>query len=345
MKHLITTADFSKKTILKVFEDAKKFLKTKPDLILKDKLIITLFFENSTRTRSSFEVAAKHLGASVIHLDVAKSSTKKGESLLDTATNLDSMGPNAIIVRHKHSGVPQSIAQHINASILNAGDGAHAHPTQALLDLFTIMQHYPKPEGKRIAIVGDIKNSRVANSNIELLSRFGLDITLVAPPHFLPKTDLKTSYSLKSVIDNIDIIMSLRTQTERHNQPTYGSLKDIYLFIIISTLPISIIGEEIMQVFGQTYPIVVSIGYLGGLIQWVLIVGGLIDRFLPKINFNIKISTLIITNRYIFILGFFGFFLSIITIQKYYISSIVYNISLALVVCTIGIKILYLEKK
>ena len=146
--------------------------------------------------------------------------------MLDTATNLDSMGPNAIIVRHKHSGVPQSIAQHINASILNAGDGAHAHPTQALLDLFTIMQHYPKPEGKRIAIVGDIKNSRVANSNIELLSRFGLDITLVAPPHFLPKTDLKTSYSLKSVIDNIDIIMSLRTQTERHNQPTYGSLKD-----------------------------------------------------------------------------------------------------------------------
>jgi len=187
MQHLVDTNDLSDKQIENILNDAKRFKKQIPKALLRDKLLITLFFENSTRTRSSFEVAAKHLGASVIHLDVAKSSTKKGESLLDTATNLDSMGPNAIIVRHKHSGVPQSIAQHINASILNAGDGAHAHPTQALLDLFTIMQHYPKPEGKRIAIVGYIKNSRVANSNIELLSRFGLDITLVAPPHFYQK--------------------------------------------------------------------------------------------------------------------------------------------------------------
>ena len=112
------------------------------------------------------------------------------------------------------------------SSIINAGDGSFAHPTQAMLDLFTIMQTYPNPAGKKIAIIGDIKNSRVANSNIKLLTRFGLDITLVAPPHFLPNIGLKTSNNLADVIDDMDILMSLRTQTERQNQPTYASLKD-----------------------------------------------------------------------------------------------------------------------
>ncbi len=126
---------------------------------------------------------------------------------------------------------------------------------------------------------------------------------------------------------------------------TYGNLKDIYVFIIISTIPISIIGEEVMQLLGQTYSVVVAVGYLGGLIQWVVIIGGLMDKFLPKINFNIKITTLIITNTYIFITGIFGFILSLILMEKHIISSIIYNMSLALVVCSIGIKILYLEKK
>lgn len=226
MKHLLDTDSLTNEEILEIFDDAKGFLSKTQKKLLKNKLILTLFFENSTRTRSSFEVAAKRLGAEVVHLDVAKSSTKKGETLNDTAKNLAIMGPDAIIVRHEHSGTPELLSKMINVPILNAGDGAHAHPTQALLDLFTIMSHYDDLKGKKIAIVGDIKNSRVANSNIKLLERFGLDVTLVAPPHFLPKTDLKTTYFLKDVIEEVDIIMSLRTQTERHDNPIYASLKD-----------------------------------------------------------------------------------------------------------------------
>jgi aspartate carbamoyltransferase catalytic subunit len=134
--HLIRTDDFSKEEIESLLDDAKRFSEAGFDRILKDKLIITLFFENSTRTRSSFEVAAKRLGAEVVHLDVAKSSTKKGETLVDTAMNLDAMNPDAIIVRHKDAGVPKILSKHTNASIVNAGDGAHAHPSQALLDLY-----------------------------------------------------------------------------------------------------------------------------------------------------------------------------------------------------------------
>ncbi len=226
MHHLIRTDDFSIDEINELFKDAERFSDGRFERILQDKIIITLFFENSTRTKSSFEIAAKRLGAEVIHLDVTKSSTKKGETLTDTAANLEAMGPHAIIIRHQNAGVPKILSQHANASIINAGDGAHAHPTQALLDLFTMHQHFDDLTNKRIAIVGDIKNSRVANSNIELLTRYGLDVTLVAPPQFMPKTTLKTTDSLTSIIDDIDIIMSLRTQTERHSYPIYASLKD-----------------------------------------------------------------------------------------------------------------------
>lgn len=226
MKHLTRTDDFTKEEIEQLLEDAKKFSDGKFHRILQDKIIITLFFENSTRTKSSFEIAAKRLGAEVVHLDVAKSSTKKGETLVDTAMNLDSMGPHAIIVRHQNSGVPKILSNHTKASIINAGDGAHAHPTQALLDLYTLKKHFGNIEGKKIAIVGDIKNSRVANSNIELLSRFGMEVILVAPPHFLPKTQLRTTHHLSEIIDEVDVIMSLRTQTERHSSQSYASLKD-----------------------------------------------------------------------------------------------------------------------
>ena len=226
MKHLIRTDDFTTKEIESILADAELFSDGRFDRILRDKIIITLFFENSTRTRSSFEIAAKRLGAEIVHLDVANSSTKKGETLVDTAMNLDAMGPHAIIVRHQNSGVPKILSNHTKASIINAGDGAHAHPTQALLDLFTLKKHFKNLEGKKIAIVGDIKNSRVANSNIELLSRFGMEVILVAPPQFLPQSDLRTTHYLKEIIDEVDAIMSLRTQTERHSSQTYASLKD-----------------------------------------------------------------------------------------------------------------------
>ncbi|BCD61560.1 MULTISPECIES: aspartate carbamoyltransferase catalytic subunit [Nitratiruptor] len=225
-KHLITTKDLKKEEIEDIFNLATQFLQPPYEKLLQDKLIITIFFENSTRTRSSFEVAAKNLGAQVVNLDVTRSSTKKGETLFDTAANLDAMGPNAIVVRHKHAGAPALLARHVSCSLINGGDGAHAHPTQALLDLFTLKQHLGNVQGKKIAIVGDIKNSRVANSNIELLTRFGMEVILVAPPHFLPPTSLRTSSSLQEVIDEVDAIMSLRTQTERHKYPIYASLRD-----------------------------------------------------------------------------------------------------------------------
>jgi aspartate carbamoyltransferase catalytic subunit len=226
MRHLIRTDDFTVEEIVQLFEDAQQFAKGGFHNILEDRLIITLFFENSTRTKSSFEIAAKRLGANIVHLDVAQSSTKKGETLVDTAANLDAMGPHAIIVRHANAGVPKMLSNHTKSSIINAGDGAHAHPTQALLDLFTIQRHFQDFKGKRIAIVGDIKNSRVANSNIELLQRFGLEVILVAPPQFMPQSNLQSTYHLMDIINDIDIIMSLRTQTERHSTQSYASLKD-----------------------------------------------------------------------------------------------------------------------
>ena len=226
MQHLTRTDDFTKQEIEELLVDAKKYSKGGFFTDLENKLIITLFFENSTRTKSSFEIAAKRLGANMVHLDVTKSSTKKGETLVDTAMNLDAMGPDAIIVRHQNSGVPKILSNHTSASIINAGDGAHAHPTQALLDLFTLKEHFGDLVGKKIAIVGDIKNSRVANSNIELLTRFGMEVILVAPPQFLPKTSLRTTHFLKEIIDDVDAIMSLRTQTERHSSQSYASLKD-----------------------------------------------------------------------------------------------------------------------
>ncbi|MBE0492173.1 MAG: aspartate carbamoyltransferase catalytic subunit [Sulfurospirillum sp.] len=241
MQHLITTRDFTTQEIKALFERAEVFSDEKQRDILAGKMIITIFFENSTRTRSSFEVAAKRLGAQVVSLDVSRSSSSKGETLFDTAANLDAMGPDAIVVRHKNAGVPHILANYVHCPILNGGDGSHAHPTQALLDLLTITRYFPDPTGKKIAIVGDIKNSRVANSNIELLTRFGLEVILVAPPHFLPETNLPTSHNIKEVIGEVDIIMSLRTQTERHQNQIYGSLKDYALDFCITK---ELVGER-----------------------------------------------------------------------------------------------------
>lgn len=227
-KHLITTNDLTDKDLEQIFEDAQNFLDGKIEKILQDKIIMATFFENSTRTRSSFEVASKRLGAEVVSLDVATSSTNKGETTEDTAKNLDMMGPDAIIVRHKTSGMPSELSKHVRCSLINGGDGSNAHPTQALLDLFTIKQYIPNPAGKTIAIVGDIKNSRVASSNINLLKRYGLNIILVAPTFFLPEdcNGVETATLLSDVIDRVDIVMSLRTQLERHEKRHFETLEE-----------------------------------------------------------------------------------------------------------------------
>ena len=229
-RHLTDTKDFTVPEIEALFARAEAFLNGDYPGVLKHKLVINIFFENSTRTRSSFEVAAKRLGAEVVNLDVATSSSNKGETLSDTAANLDAMGPSAIVIRHKNPGVPKILSRYVKSSIVNGGDGAYAHPTQALLDLFTLQKALGSVKGKQIAIVGDIKNSRVANSNIELLTRFGADVTLVAPIHFMPNyPNVNKAYRLADVIDNVDAIISLRTQTERHQYPIYASLRDYSL--------------------------------------------------------------------------------------------------------------------
>lgn len=228
MQHLIRTSDFSKDEILGIFDDAREFLKFKPNEILKGKIIVTLFFENSTRTRSSFEIAAKRLGAEVVSLDVSTSSTSKGETIFDTVANINAMRPDAIIIRHSECGLPESLAGYVDCPIINAGDGKHAHPTQALLDLFTIYEHFEGlTEGKKIGIVGDVRTSRVAGSNRRLLPRFGIDVCFISPECFRYDGDeFKTYINISDIIDELDVIMSLRTQLERHSEIYFESLNE-----------------------------------------------------------------------------------------------------------------------
>jgi aspartate carbamoyltransferase catalytic subunit len=226
MQHLVDTNDFNDTQLIKLMQDTKKFKRKMPPKLLEDKLLITLFFESSTRTRSSFEVAAKRLGASIVHLDPSKSSANKGESLEDTFENLAAMEPDAVIIRHEFNNTPKKLANKELTPIINAGAGNNAHPTQALLDCFTMMEHFgvETPEelkGKRLAIVGDIVSSRVAASGIRLFTRLGLDVILVAPKPFMPDNDLPQYENLDDVMDNVDVIMSLRAQLERHKAPIF----------------------------------------------------------------------------------------------------------------------------
>ncbi len=227
MQHLVDTNDFTEIQINNIFNDAKAFKKEMPPKLLSDKLLITLFFENSTRTRSSFEVAAKRLGASMVHLDPSKSSTKKGESLEDTFANLCAMQPDGVIIRHEYNNTPKKLADKELTPVINAGAGQYAHPTQALLDYFTILEHFNGDvKGKTIAIVGDIVSSRVASSGIRLFVRMGLKVVLVAPKPFMPDKDLPKYENLDEVIDSVDIIMSLRAQLERHKAPIFEDYEE-----------------------------------------------------------------------------------------------------------------------
>ena len=186
---------------------------------LRGRTIINLFFENSTRTRVSFELAAKHLGGSVLNINVAGSSVKKGETLLDTATTLNAMHPHILVVRHNCSGAAKLLSQHVDAAVINAGDGRHEHPTQALLDALTIKRRVGRVQGLKIAICGDIANSRVARSNIHLLATLGAEIRLVCPTTLLPAAidmmGVEVFTDLEEGIRDADIVMMLRLQTER----------------------------------------------------------------------------------------------------------------------------------
>lgn len=227
MQHLVDTNDLTDLQIQNLLSDAKSFKAHRPPQLLHDKLLITLFFEASTRTRSSFEVAAKRLGASVVHLDPSRSSAKKGESLEDTFANLCAMEPDGIIVRHSKNATPQLLANMQTSPVINAGAGNYAHPTQALLDLFTMVEYFHDDvKGKTIAIVGDIVSSRVASSGIRLMTRMGMNVLLVAPEQFMPDSELPQYKNLEDVMEKVDVIMSLRAQLERHEKELFEDYAD-----------------------------------------------------------------------------------------------------------------------
>jgi len=194
---------------------------------LRGKMIVNLFFEASTRTRTSFEIAAKRLGADAVSITASGSSVSKGESLVDTLNTLAAMRPNAIVMRHAASGAPHFLARHLAIPIINAGDGTHEHPTQALLDARTILDRRPQLEGLRVAIIGDIAHSRVARSNVHLLAKFGVDIVLCGPASLLPQelaamaAGVTLTNDIGTAIKDADVIMMLRVQLERQHESAF----------------------------------------------------------------------------------------------------------------------------
>ena len=236
-KNLLSIEGMNKLEINSLLDRADYFADLDPLKIIKTLngyVILNVFFENSTRTRVSFELAGRRLGAEVINISVDKSSIKKGESLLDTANTLSAMKPNLLIVRHPESGAPKLFSDYLNCSIVNAGDGRHEHPTQALLDALTIRRRLGRIEGLKIAICGDILNSRVARSNIHLLTTLGVEVRCIAPPTLMPKSlenlGVNCFNSLKDGINNVNAIMLLRLQNERMSGTESPSKREYYRF-------------------------------------------------------------------------------------------------------------------
>ena len=202
--------------------------------LLRGRTVINLFFESSTRTRTSFELAGKRLGADVINMSVAWSSIKKGETLIDTAMTLNAMHPDVLVVRHPDSGAVKLLSEKVNGAIINAGDGSHEHPTQALLDALTIRRRKGRLAGLTVAICGDILHSRVARSNIHLLSTMGARVRLVAPPTLLPtaieRMGVEVFFDMRKALEGCDIVMMLRLQTERMHGSFVPSIREHFRF-------------------------------------------------------------------------------------------------------------------
>jgi len=235
--HLLAIEGMQKSEIEELLDRADYFAnldKHSNTKILSGYVVLNVFFENSTRTRVSFELAARRLGAEVINISLINSSIKKGESLLDTASTLNAMRPDLLIVRHPHSGAPLLFADYLNCSIINAGDGRHEHPTQALLDALTIRRRVGFLEGLKVSICGDIANSRVARSNIHLLTTMGAEVRCVAPPTLMPSSlenlGVKCFYKMKEGIKDADVVMLLRLQNERMSGTENPSEREYFKF-------------------------------------------------------------------------------------------------------------------
>jgi len=234
-KHLLSITQLSREEIVRILDTAESFREVGTRVIkkvpaLRGRTVVNLFYENSTRTRISFELAAKRLSADVINFSTSGSSVSKGESLKDTALTLQAMGADAIVIRHSSSGAPYRLSSWVDASVLNAGDGTHEHPTQALLDLFTIREHFPQLEGVRIAIVGDVRHSRVARSLTFAMATMGGDVTLVGPPTLIPPEapawGAQVSHDIDAVLPKLDVCYMLRVQRERQRQQFFPSVRE-----------------------------------------------------------------------------------------------------------------------
>jgi aspartate carbamoyltransferase catalytic subunit len=234
-RHLISAADLSLADATAILDTAQELAQVADRPIrklptLRGRTVVNLFYEDSTRTRISFEAAAKRLSADVINFSAKGSSVAKGESLKDTALTLQAMGADAVVIRHGASGAAHRLTGWVSGSVVNAGDGTHEHPTQALLDAFTIRRRLGRLEGLRVAIVGDILHSRVARSNVWLLRTLGAEVTLIAPPTLLPVAvggwPCSVSYDLSAVLPGSDVVMMLRVQHERMTDAYFPSVRE-----------------------------------------------------------------------------------------------------------------------
>jgi aspartate carbamoyltransferase catalytic subunit len=256
VKHLLGIRDLAPNDIRIILDTAVQFKEVlqrpvKKVPALRDISILNLFFENSTRTRISFELAEKRLSADTINFTIGNSSVSKGETLLDTVNNILSMKVDMIVIRHSATGAPHFLAKHIPASIINAGDGINEHPTQGLLDAFSIQQKLGGLEGKKVAIVGDIMHSRVAMSNIYLLKKMGAEVTVVGPPTLIPKYmkeafDVRVEYNLRKALEWCDVANVLRIQLERQNQVLFSSLREYNLAYGVSRKLLDSLDKEIV---------------------------------------------------------------------------------------------------
>jgi aspartate carbamoyltransferase catalytic subunit len=237
VKHLLSVDDLgSRQEIEAMLDLTDSFVEvTRRDIpkvpALRAKTVVSLFYEDSTRTRLSFETAAKRLSADTMTFSVSNSSVKKGESLLDTVQTIEAMGIDAIIVRHSAAGAPHRVAQWTSANVVNAGDGCHEHPTQALLDAFTLRRHRgPSLDGCRVAIVGDVRHSRVARSDVKAFHALGCELTLVGPPTLMPERldgwPVRVSFDLDDVLADVDVVYLLRIQRERIAQALFPSIRE-----------------------------------------------------------------------------------------------------------------------
>ena len=235
MRHLLSIADLGTEGIEEVLRVTESFVEVSARAIprvpaLRGKTVVSLFYEDSTRTRLSFETAAKRLTADTMNFSVSTSSAKKGESLRDTVETIEAMGIDAVVVRHGSAGVPWQVASWVDAAVINAGDGWHEHPTQALLDCFTIRQHRKSLDGLHVAIVGDVKHSRVARSDVLAFTALGARTTLVAPPTLLPPSlagwPVAVSHDLDAVLPAADVVYLLRMQQERMTENLLPSLRE-----------------------------------------------------------------------------------------------------------------------